>query len=235
MSYPMQNENSKTVFFIAAAVVLTAAAWFSVPRQASTTETQLVGKKLFPKFTEPAAVASLNVLQFDQKDGRSLALEVAKVNNLWVIPTHGNYPADAKEHLRRRRQRAHRPQDPRPGAGLRSRARRGLSDDAKRTAYNKYGVIDPDPDTVKSTDTGVGTRITMKDAAGQELASAIIGKPVGPSRATSAISAKSARQGSGLYRATRSEQGLGEVRRLDRAEPAESQHDGPEADPNQRL
>ena len=173
----MQNENSKTAFFIAAAVVLTAAAWFSVPRQASTTETQLVGKKLFPKFTEPAAVASLSVLQFDQKDGRSLALEVAKANNLWVLPTHGDYPADAQEHLAAAANAlidlkilglapGFDPASPPP------------SEDAKRAAYNKYGVIDPDADTVKSTDTGVGTRITMKDAAGQELAAAIIGKPV---------------------------------------------------------
>ena len=164
----MQNENSKTVFFIAAAVVLTAAAWFTVPRQSSTTETQLVGKKLFPKFTEPSAVASLNVLQFDQKDGRSHALEVAKVNNLWALPTHGNYPADAKEHLAAA---ANALIDLKilglaPGFDPASPP---LSDDAKRAAYNKYGVIDPDPDTVKSTDSGVGTRITMKDAAGQEL------------------------------------------------------------------
>ena len=173
----MQNENSKTVFFIAAAVVLTAAAWFTVPRQASTANTQLVGTKLFPKFTEPTAVASLNVLQFDQKDGRSVALEVAKVNNLWVLPTHGNYPADAKEHLAAA---ANALIDLKilglaPGFDPASPA---LSEDAKRAAFNKYGVVDPDPDTVKSTDTGVGTRVTMKDAAGQELAAAIIGKPV---------------------------------------------------------
>ncbi len=173
----MQNENSKTVFFIAAAVVLTAAAWFTVPRQASTANTQLVGTKLFPKFTEPTAVASLNVLQFDQKDGRSVALEVAKVNNSWVLPTHGNYPADAKEHLAAA---ANALIDLKilglaPGFDPASPP---LSDDAKRTAYNKYGVVDPDPDTVKSTDTGVGTRVTMKDAAGQDLAAAIIGKPV---------------------------------------------------------
>jgi hypothetical protein len=173
----MQTENSKTVCFVLAAVAFTAVAWFTYPRPSATPDAQLLGKRLFPNFTDPTSVGSLNVLQFDQKDGRSAALEVAKVNNLWVLPTHGNYPADAKDHLAAA---ANALIDLKiiglaPGFDPSSKP---LTDDEKRKAYNQFGVIDPDPDTVKSTDSGVGTRITMKDSAGQELAAAIIGKPV---------------------------------------------------------
>jgi hypothetical protein len=173
----MQTENSKTVCIILAALALTAAAWFTYPRPSAAPDAQILGNRLFPKFTDPTSVGSLNVLQFDQKGSRSLALEVAKVNNLWVLPTHGNYPADAKEHLAAA---ANALIDLKiiglaPGFDPNSKP---LTDDEKQKAYNQYGVVDPDPDTVKSTDNGVGTRVTMKDSSGQELAAAIIGKPV---------------------------------------------------------
>jgi hypothetical protein len=175
----MPTENSKTAFFAVAAAVLVVAAWFTIPRApqaASGGGVQVVGKKLFQ--FDPAMVDSMKVLQFDQKGSQPVALEVAKRNSLWVLPTHGNYPADAKDHLAAA---ANSLNDLKilgfapgfnPGAPP-------LSEDAKRAAYNQFGVVDPDPDKVKSSDSGIGTRITMKDAAGKELASAIIGKPLG--------------------------------------------------------
>ncbi len=173
----MNTENTKTVYFILAAVALTAAAWFTVPRQPSTGESQIVGTKLFPDFTDPAAVNNLLIQQVDPKSGEPVDLEVAKLNDLWVLPRHGNYPADAKEHLA---VAANSLSDLKilgmaPGFNTGSTS---LSEEEKRNAYNKFGVVDPDPEKVKSADTGIGTRITMKDAAGHELAAAIIGKPV---------------------------------------------------------
>jgi hypothetical protein len=171
------NENTKTVSFLLAAAALAAAAWFTIPRQTTTGESKVVGAKLFPEFTDPAAVDSLVVQQFDQKSGKPVDLEVARIDSLWVLPRHGKYPADAKEHLA---VAANSLSDLKilgmaPGFSPGSPP---LSDEAKRGDYNTYGVVDPDPDTVKSTDNGVGTRISMKDAAGHELAAAIIGKAV---------------------------------------------------------
>jgi len=172
------NENTKTVSFLLVAVVVLAVAWFSRPVPPPKSDAQVVGKKLFPDFTTPGSVDSLKVLQFDQKDGKSVALEVAKIDNLWVIPSHGKYPADAREHLA---VAANSLIDLKilglaPGFSPGSAS---LDDDSRRAVYNQYGVVDPDPaDSVKSSDTGVGTHITMKDASGHELAAAIIGKPV---------------------------------------------------------
>ncbi len=173
----MNTENTKTITFILVAAALSVGAWFSIPSRPHESEKQVAGTRLFPNFKEPGTVDSLKILQFDQKGSKPRVLEVAKINNLWVIPTHGQYPADAKDHLAAA---ANSLIDLKilglaPGFDPGSPP---MSPEAKHEAYNRYGVIDPDPDTVKSTDTGVGTRITMKDAAGHELASAIIGKLV---------------------------------------------------------
>ena len=94
----MSTQLVKTISFIAVAVVLCAAAYFTRPLSPHQSDTQIVGQKLFPDFTEPGKVEGLRVVQFDQKSGKPVALEVAKVNSVWVIPSHGKYPADAKDH-----------------------------------------------------------------------------------------------------------------------------------------
>lgn len=172
-----RNENSKTVWFLAAAALVVAAAWFSRPVAAIKGEAAVLGKKLFPEFTDPADVDSLQVLQFDQAKGDPTVLEVAKQNGLWVIPSHSKYPADAKDHLAAA---ANSLIDLTilglaPGFNAGSQP---MDPAALRKAHNRFGVVDPDPKNVKISDDGVGTRVTMKDAAGHPLAAAIIGKPV---------------------------------------------------------
>ena len=54
-----------------------------------------------------------------------------------------------------------------------------LTQDNIRRLHNEFGVVDPDPETVKSSDTGVGTRITLKNKENKVLASLVIGKQVG--------------------------------------------------------
>jgi hypothetical protein len=172
------NENSKTACILAAAAVIVAVAWFSRPATPVKGDTEVLGKKLFPEFTDSAAVDSLEVLQFDQAKSEPVRLAVARVNGQWVIPSHGNYPADAKEHLATAANSLIDLQitGMAPGFDAASHAKDPILDQAAlRAAHNRFGVVDPSKD-VKSTDTGVGTRVTMKNAAGQELASAIIGK-----------------------------------------------------------
>jgi hypothetical protein len=171
------NENTKTGWFLAAAALMIAVAYFSRPAPAAKSEADVLGKKLFPDFKDPTSVASLQVLRFDQAKGDSQKLSVAKVNGLWVIPTHFNYPADAKEHLAT------------AATSLIDLSIIGVAPGfdatsppmdaaALRAAHNRFGVVDPDPKKVKSSDTGAGMHVTMTDAAGHELASVIIGKPV---------------------------------------------------------
>ena len=125
-------------------------------------------------------------MRYDQAKGDVDALEVAKLNGKWVIPSHGKYPADAKEHLA---DAANSLIDLKilglapgfnPEFEIGSKAADQTADRAAalHAAYNRFGVVDPDPNTVKASDDGVGTRVTMKDDSGHELASAIIGKPL---------------------------------------------------------
>ena len=177
------NENSKTLWFLTAAALIIAVAWFTRPVAAIKGEAAVLGKNLFPEFKEPGAVDSLQILQFDQAKGNSVALEVSKINGLWVIPSHSKYPADSKDHLAAAANSLIDLKIIGLAPGFQAGALKGDPaaadhETALRKAYNRFGVVDPDPKNVKSSDDGVGTRVTMKDAAGRQLASAIIGKPV---------------------------------------------------------
>ena len=93
------NESSKTAWFLAAAALIVGAAWLTRPVPAIKGEAAVLGKKLFPDFNDPATVDNLRIVEYDQAKGDALGLEVAKINGLWVIPSHSKYPADAKDHL----------------------------------------------------------------------------------------------------------------------------------------
>ncbi|MGO9110737.1 MAG: hypothetical protein ACLP9L_16065 [Thermoguttaceae bacterium] len=171
------NENSKTGWFLAAAAVVVAVAWLSYPSAAIRDEAAVLGKKLFPDFKDPGVVDSLQILQFDQAKGDPVVLEVAKQNGLWVIPSHSKYPADAKDHLAA----AANSLIDLTIVGLAPGFNAGsppMDQAALRKAHNHFGVVDPDPKNVKSSDEGIGKRVTMKDAAGHQLAAAIVGKAV---------------------------------------------------------
>ena len=152
-------------------------AWFSKPAPPKTTIVGLVGEKMFPKAT-PKDVARMEILQYDEANHKSVPFEVGQVNGVWAIPSHSNYPADAKDHLALaagRRLMNVKVLDIAFGSGDELTQ---LDNAAIRAHHNEYGVVDPDPDKLKSTDKGIGMRVTLKDKDGQPLAAAIIGKQV---------------------------------------------------------
>ena len=57
------------------------------------------GQKLFPDFSDPLSAASLEVFRYDEDTSTIRPFKVAKVNGVWSIPSHSNYPADAREHM----------------------------------------------------------------------------------------------------------------------------------------
>ena len=174
----MSTENAKTTTFIVVAAVLCAGAWFSIPgKPHESQQQQIAGGKLFPTFTQPGAVDSLKILQFDQKGSKPIALEVAKIDNLWVIPTHGKYPADAKDHLAAAANSLIDLKILGLAPGFDPGSPPMSEEGSARRTMNLASSI-PIRTPSKFTDTGIGTEITMKDAAGHEVASAIIGKPV---------------------------------------------------------
>ena len=172
------NENSKTVWFLAAAAVVVAVAWLTRPVAAIKNEAAVLGKKLFPDFTDPAAVDSLQVLQFDQAKGDPAVLEVAKherpVGDSFARQVSGRRQGPSG----RGRQLADRSDDSSAWPPASMRARRPWTRPPCARPTIALGSSIPIRKTSSPATTGVGTRVTMKDAAGHQLASAIIGKPV---------------------------------------------------------
>jgi hypothetical protein len=82
---------------------------------------------------------------------------------VWVLPSHENYPADAKDQL---------------AAAATELIDRPVLDVVSDSPgdHETYGVIEPDPEKVKVGMTGVGQLVEIRDASGNKLARLIVGK-----------------------------------------------------------
>jgi hypothetical protein len=159
------QENRKTLIFVivaAIAVFIAWEPWRSAP--AGNNVPAEVGTKLFPDFTDPLAAKSLEIVTFDEDTISISDFKVAQVNGVWSIPSHGNYPADAKEHM--------------------AEAANALLDleilgvmSSSPTDRELYGVVAPDSET-RAGAVGVGTRVTLKDDKEKVLADVVIGKEI---------------------------------------------------------
>ena len=131
---------------------------------------------MFGKAT-PEAVARMEIRQYDEANHKVVPFEVGRVDGIWCIPSHSNYPADENNHLAEAATALMGVTvlDVAFGAGdeLTQMDAAGI-----RARHNEYGVLDPDPEKIKSSDKGIGMLVTLKDKGNQPLASCIIGKPV---------------------------------------------------------
>jgi hypothetical protein len=159
------NEITKTIAFVVVAATVSLVAWVTYPSLPVLQEADMRGHELFPDFKDPSVVKSLEIVQYDESSATIRPFKVAAVKNVWTIPSHDNYPADAKDQL--------------------AEAAAGLVDlkvlDAPSndvSAQSLYGVVDPDPKSISAGSTGVGTRVVMKDGGGKTLLSLVIGKEV---------------------------------------------------------
>jgi Domain of unknown function (DUF4340) len=161
------NETKKTIGVGIAAIALALIAFF-LSKPGVTPDAFLdQGEAFFPEFTDPNIAATLEVFEYDANSGATIPFKVTFKDGKWTIPSHHDYPADAKDRLAK------------TAAGV-----IGIKKDDFRTdnvvEHEGCGVIDPLDDTSPTLD-GRGKRITLKDAAGSVLADFIVGKPV-PSR-----------------------------------------------------
>ncbi len=125
---------------------------------------------LYPDFKDPQKVASLEVVKFDEARGEVHPFTVAQIKHKgkgpvrWSIPSHDDYPADAKDQVAAAATAL---------MGLRIIDMVSDNKDDER----EYGVVDP-PKTITPGATGVGQRVTMRDADGKPLLDLIVGKEV---------------------------------------------------------
>ncbi|MCS7237779.1 MAG: DUF4340 domain-containing protein [Thermoguttaceae bacterium] len=155
----------RTATFAGAAVLAVAIALLTrpwIPRPASES---LVGQELYPEFVDPLAAASLEIVKYDESTATLQPFKVALVNNRWSIPSHENYPADAKDQLAE------------AAASLVGLKILEVVTD-RPGDHAIFGVVDPDPKNLEAGATGVGMRVVLRDKDGNELVNLIIGKQV---------------------------------------------------------
>jgi hypothetical protein len=155
----------KTLAFVVAAVVLTGAAAYSrVDRSAPLGAFDDQGKKFFDDF-DPTTCTTLEVIDYDPATATVLPFKVTMKDRKWVIPSHYDYPADAKQRL----------VDTASGVT-------GLVKDSIRSDrvedQEAFGVVDPLDTKASSSLKGIGKRVTLKDATENVLADFIIGNAV---------------------------------------------------------
>jgi hypothetical protein len=155
----------RTAGFVAIAVLAVLVAWLTQPRLPGPEAETMVGKELFENFKDPLAAASLEIIKYDESKAEMQPFKVALVNNRWCIPSHENYPADAKDQL--------------ADAAASLIGLRVLEEITDNPGdHPLYGVVDPDPETLAAGATGVGMRVIMRNAEGEELLNLIVGKEV---------------------------------------------------------
>jgi hypothetical protein len=151
---------TKTLLAIVIAAVLVGAAAVTRPTALTDARFSDQGELFFANFTDPLTPASLEVVSFDAASASFEPFKVEKQDGRWVIPSHHNYPADAAENMAKA-----------ASAFIGLAKEQVVSDRA--ADHEALGVLAPDDPHAPLS--GRGTRVTLRDANGGELASLIIG------------------------------------------------------------
>ena len=110
--------------------------------------------ELFPDLKDPLEVTRLEIVQYDEASQQcKKPFEVAQVTGRdgktrWAIPSHFDYPADAKDHLAEAASLLMGIKSMNTAPGM-DNEHGELDQDNIRRLHNEYGVVDPDPATVK--------------------------------------------------------------------------------------
>ena len=159
------TEISKTGVFAAVALALASLAMVATRDRTVRSEAfNDQGQPFFPEFKDPLACTNLEVVDFDPSTATASRFQVKFENNRWVIPSHYNYPADARDRLSK------------TAAAVMDLTKDTIRSDAPDD-QEAMGVIDP-LDAKVASFKGRGKRITLRDASDAVLADFIIGEPV---------------------------------------------------------
>ncbi len=156
------SETLRTVGYVAVAGALLGLAFAMQPRPPAPLSEDEAGA-FFASWKDPLAPTSLEVVEYDEDTGTVHPFKVAQVEGKWSIPSHSNYPTDAERQLAE------------AAATVYDLQKLSMVSNDKST-HEEYGVVDPDPATLKGGDKGVGKRVVLEDKQGKKLAQLIIGK-----------------------------------------------------------
>ena len=93
----------RTATFLAAgAGLLLLGGWLNVRptlRQRAVVGDEQQAKVLFPDLADASKAASLEIVSFNDETATLKPFKVVRSDGVWVLPSHENYPADAKDQL----------------------------------------------------------------------------------------------------------------------------------------
>ncbi|HUV30518.1 MAG TPA: DUF4340 domain-containing protein [Acidobacteriota bacterium] len=158
------SETKKTLILGAVAVVLAIIAILVRPARITPEAFLDQGEPFFPDFTDPNDATTLEVIDYDEATGSARPFKVTFTQGRWTIPSHHNYPADARDRLAK------------TAAGVID-----IKKDDFRTDnvadHEACGVVDPLDESAAGL-SGRGKRVTLKEQGGALLADVIIGKNI---------------------------------------------------------
>lgn len=154
------NENKKTIIFAAVAAVLLVMAFVFSPRRITPEAFMDQGESFFQNFTDPNAATTLEVIDFDENTGSAKPFKVTFNNGRWTIPSHYDYPADARDRLAK------------TAADVITLRKDDFRTD-NVSDQERCGVIDPLDETAGLK--GRGQRVTFRGEGDRLLADLIIG------------------------------------------------------------
>lgn len=158
------NDFAKTGATLGAAALLTVLAISMKPGDVRLDLFSDQGEAFFPGFTDGDKIAELELTAYRPSSSSIYAFGVKRdQNGVWTIPSHSDYPADATDQMGKAASMF---------IGLKKESVVGDS----KGNHAEYDVVDPLAEGLKTK--GRGTRVKLKDSAGNVLADLIVGKEV---------------------------------------------------------
>jgi hypothetical protein len=158
------RETLKTAAFAGAAMALALAAVLVEPAAVRPGIMSDQGEPFYPQFKDPAAVRTIEVVDYDEATATARPFQAKFQSGRWVLPGSNDYPVDVGDRLVK------------TAAALMD-LRKDLVRSDSAMEHSEFGVIDPLDSKVASL-TGRGKRVTLRDARNDVLADFILGKPV---------------------------------------------------------
>ncbi|MGK0521429.1 MAG: hypothetical protein ACJAUC_004142, partial [Planctomycetota bacterium] len=160
------NDIAKTGAVLGAAALLTLLAITMRPGEVRLDLFSDQGEEFFPRFTDGDKIAELELTAYRLESSSIYAFGVKRdAKGVWTIPSHGDYPADASDQMGKAATMM---------IGLKKES--VVGDSKGKGSHGDYDVVDPLAGGVETA--GRGTRVKLKDSAGNVLADLIVGKEV---------------------------------------------------------
>src|SRR5882724_12307600 len=124
------RESIKTALFIAIAAGLAILASVVEPESATPKLMSDQGEEFYPKFRDPQAVKTIEVIDYDESTATARPFQVEQQKGRWALSSNNNYPVDIGDRLTKT-------------AGALMDLKKDLVKSDSALDHAKYGVVDP--------------------------------------------------------------------------------------------